>query len=531
MAVLLVLSGCSGLLDAHNNDAPDVAGTLSTPEGVKALVATTYQAIWAANHDTYSALYAQLLNLSLESYSAAISGNPGNTLPRVAISNAPGNLLARDYFNDFSGLSRNSRTSANVIIALDRLVATGLTLGSVGVNAAARAFALFTNGVSLGNLALAFDSAAIVTQAVPSGDIPPLSGAADVMKAAVANLDSAIAIAAAPSSGPGFPLNSQWINGRAMSAGDFVRFVRSYRARFRAGVARTPAQRAAVDWAAVLADVENGIQADVNVSLDPNSGWRNGWIDVHYLFGTFHQMTPMMIGMADTSGNYGAWLSVPLVSRAPFLIKTPDRRFPSGETREAQIAHSPAVPSGVLYFRNRSVGATVGEPWGQSFYDFYRWQSIYNNNRRGEFPLMTKAEMDMLAAEGYLRRGQIAPAAALIDQYRARAGLPTLSGVVTTSTMPVPGGRACVPRVPTSAGNTAECGTIFEAMKWEKRMETAFTGWASWYFDSRGWGDLPEGTALEFPVPYQELEARKKPFYNLGGIGGKSAAAKGTYGL
>ena len=75
------------------------------------------------------------------------------------------------------------------------------------------------------------------------------------------------------------------------------------------------------------------------------------------------------------------------------------------------------------------------------------------------------------------------------------------------------------------------CGTIFEALKWEKRMETAFTGWASWYFDSRGWGDLPEGTPLEFPVPFQELDARQKPLYNLGGIGGKSAAAKGTYGL
>ena len=62
-------------------------------------------------------------------------------------------------------------------------------------------------------------------------------------------------------------------------------------------------------------------------------------------------------------------------------------------------------------------------------------------------------------------------------------------------------------------------------------METAFTGWASWYFDSRGWGDLAEGTALEYPVPYQELDARRKPIYDLGGVGGKSAAVKGTYGF
>ena len=31
---------------------------------------------------------------------------------------------------------------------------------------------------------------------------------------------------------------------------------------------------------------------------------------------------------------------------------------------------------------------------------------------------------------------------------------------------------------------------------------------AIWYLDSRGWGDLPEGTALFWPVPYQELQVR-----------------------
>ena len=82
-----------------------------------------------------------------------------------------------------------------------------------------------------------------------------------------------------------------------------------------------------------------------------------------------------------------------------------------------------------------------------------------------------------------------------------------------------------------AVSNTATCGTIFEAMKWEKRMETAYTGFAAWYFDSRGWGDLPEGTALEFPVPYQELDSRGLALYSLGGLGGIKAAPKGTYGL
>jgi hypothetical protein len=532
MAVVLAAAACTDPLNITNNDAPDVAHTLATPTGIEAFAGTTYQAIWSADNGSSASIYPQLMNMAFESYSSAgnFAMTTRNAIPRSAITNARGSQSALDNFRDFSGLSKNSRTAANVIIALDKLIATGQNLGSAALNARTRSFAFFTNGVSLGNLALAYDSAAIVTERVPSDDLPALSGAAEVMKAALASVDSAVAIAGAlPATG--FTLPSTWINGRAMTVTDFVRFVRSYRARLRAGVARTPAERAAVDWAAVIADVVNGIQADVNVTLDPGAGWTNGWLTLHFLAG-IHQMTPMIIGMADTSGQYDAWLSVPLNRREAFLIRTPDKRFPRGETRAAQTVNSPAVLPPGQYFRSRNTGGDViAETWGSSFYDFYRWLPISNANGRGEFPLITKAEMDMLAAEGYLRQGQIAAAAALIDIYRVRAGLLAVSSPTLTATTPVPGGRACVPRVPTSAGNTTACGDIFEAMKWEKRMETAFTGWASWYFDSRGWGDLPEGTPLEFPVPYQELEARRKPFYDLGGIGGKSAAAKGRYGL
>mgnify|MGYP003291237819 CR=1 FL=1 len=58
-----------------------------------------------------------------------------------------------------------------------------------------------------------------------------------------------------------------------------------------------------------------------------------------------------------------------------------------------------------------------------------------------------------------------------------------------------------------------------EAMKYEKRLETAYTTYGAWFFDSRGWGDLPVGTPLEWPVPFQELDARLLPLYNLGGVG------------
>jgi hypothetical protein len=94
----------------------------------------------------------------------------------------------------------------------------------------------------------------------------------------------------------------------------------------------------------------------------------------------------------------------------------------------------------------------------------------------------------------------------------------------------VPGGANCVPKVPVGPTfTTTACGNIFEAMKWEKRIETAYTHFGAWFQDSRGWGDLPAGTGLDFAVPYQDLQVRGHAIYSKGG-GLPGTAAKGTYG-
>ena len=57
-------------------------------------------------------------------------------------------------------------------------------------------------------------------------------------------------------------------------------------------------------------------------------------------------MTPMILGMADSTGAYDAWLATPLQQRSAFLLKTADKRFPSGETRAAQTAVTGTSKSG-----------------------------------------------------------------------------------------------------------------------------------------------------------------------------------------
>jgi hypothetical protein len=243
----------------------------------------------------------------------------------------------------------------------------------------------------------------------------------------------------------------------------------------------------------------------------------------------------MYFGMSDISGAYDAWLARPLGERSPFLVRTPDLRWPQGATRAAQVASAPN-PEDVysLPYIDALADDETAEGWGWSFYQFQRTKKIRLGPpaNTGDFPEMMKAEIDMLAAEGYIRKGDLASAAQKIDITRVgNGGLPALTGAITARSDPVPGGGSCVPRVPAPpAFNSTVCGDIWEAMKYEKRMETAYTSFGRWWIDGRGWGDLVLATPLEYPVPFQEMNARLKPSYNMGG-GGISSAAQGTYGF
>jgi hypothetical protein len=539
----LAAAACQEPLNVENPNDPDVQRAFATAQGVERLIGQSYQQVHVAIHGG-NAIKPQLMTMSFESHAAL--GNFGMGLragmPRLPISNARGNQTATENLREFSLLQRNARSTADGIAALDRLrEAKSNVLGSVGADLRARAFGFFALGASLAYAAMIYDSAAVVYPTTPTTEVPALSGYASVMTEAIKMLDTAIAIAtsaAAVTDNATFTIPLGWLPTATYPTGfsraEFIQLVRSFRARFRAGVARTTAERQAADWAAIIADAENGLQNDLAITLSISAGWRNLNIESQYRYEGWHQMPPVLIGMADTATAYDAYLALPLGARGPILIRTPDRRFPPGETRAAQQANSPNPPTGLLYFRNRpSGGDTPAEPWGTSFYDHNRFYTIFQSaDKAGPWPDITRAELDLLAAEGYIRRDDFVRAAALIDTYRTRAGLPALSGVITARNQPVPGGTACVPQVPTAPSFTsANCGDIWEAMKWEKRLETAWTGYGQWYFDMRGWGDLPEGTPLHYPVPYQEMDARLVPFYDLGGVGGRDAAPKGTYGL
>ncbi len=555
VGIALSLVGCKADLGVPNNNNPDIGRALARPGDVESFILNSYGQMQQASFGVNGSIMPSLLTMAFENASGLANWGmgPRSAIPRAAIANSRGNPYEVENLVQYARLPRAARVAANGIVALRK---PGFTIGSVASDQRAMAFAYLVLGAANGNLALAYDSVSVVT---PEDDISQgapanLLGYAQGMPIALQQLDSAIAISGRA---PGYTLPTTAINGTAFTSAQVIQIARGWKARLRAGVARTPVERAAVDWTAVIADAGAALPTDLTITMSNAAGspWTIATAQ-HELYDTWSQQPPMIIGMADSvraggaacaAGDcYDAWLATSLNSRYRFLIRTADQRFPPGETRDAQRTSSgstpdanfPTPPRTNLYFRNRRPTDPTGEAWGVSFYDFYRFQ-LFWNTFNGPVPVMTRAEMDLLMAEGYIRTGDFANAMAKINITRVANGkLPPLTGIISatdpirTSTDPTGTSGSCVPRVPQPPTfTTAACGNIMEAMKWEKRMETELTHLGAWFIDSRGWGDLPEGTPLHFPVPFQEMDARAKPSYNLGGVGGAGSAAKGTYGF
>ncbi len=567
--LLTGLGACKGPLDVQNQNQSDVDRTLATPADLETFIGTTYliahQATLGGSND---GLQTQMQTMGFENVSglANFAMGPRGAIPRPPITNTPNATGDAGNQFDFYRGNRAARMATMGLAAL-KIPRLGTTaLGSVGRDRRARAFAHFSLGVALGNLALAYDSASVLTDLDDFKAAIPFSGYRVVMTEALKHLDSAIAIVKGDSAAnANFPLptgTAPWLSlpsGVIPDTNFFFRLVRSYRARFRADVARTPAERAdtsaggIVNWAQVIADANLGITADFSINMTAtfgNSGWDVVWPAQAFATGSasWHQMSQFILGMADTSGAYSSWLGTTRLSRVPFPVVTRDNRFPGSATACNIVAPVPDACRTALttvgaagnftgrpYWRNRPSGEDQPvDPFGMSMYDYRRSRGFFDANRSGSYPVMTATEIRLLAAEGYYRTGNYTEMINRINVSRGAANLQAIPNTITDTLTPVPGGVVgCIPKVPDSAQNfrAAHCGNVWDALKYEYRLETAYAGYGMWFFAGRGWGDIPEGTALNWPVPWEELFVRSMPIYGTGGLGGFESAGRGSYGL
>lgn len=500
--VVAALAACADLEVTNQND-PDRERAVATPGDVEALISGSFSNWWQGGH-------WNSIGIGMSAAADAHTASWGNfgmqdisSEPRVAFNNQSSYSYSYITDNHWTDNYRALTSIRDGLEALDGGVA--LIDGGEDNTHRARTFAAFVQGLALGHLALTFDQAFIVDETVTIEDTPQLQPWTDVLQVSLAKLDQAVSMAAEQS----FTIPADWVGGvRDLSNTELAELAHGYKARFLISAPRDVAGRDAVDWQAVLAEVDQAHTEDFETVSTIDGDWRRDRLKVHGggLEG-WARIDLQMLGPAHAGSDWRDWLALEPGLRQPFLIDTDDRRITGGDpTSEGlYVRYLEGIPfrpeRGTYHFSNYS---------DSRWFELHAVSPTYRGMNNGEFPVK---ELDFIRAEALFRIGDRAGAAAIINKYREANGeLPpvTVNGV--------PQSDRCVPK--TAAG---ACGDLWETLKYEKRIEVYHYGFGVEFFDDRGWGDLLTGTPLQFPVPGEELETLLMPLYTFGG-GGESSA-------
>ena len=532
LGLVTVALGCADL-DVENPNAPDQDRALSTAGDVESLISGAFHSWWNTAGGRYPSTTFILSGMSFQH-----SGWPANAglvfysgFPRPPVANNPANEfysnIADPYEESYSMLSavRSGLKSINENEDIRS------ELGATAV-ARDRAFAKFMQGLGHATVALMYDQGFVLDEttedgAVQSGELEPVPYD-QLMSQALTYLDEAISIA----EGNTFTIPAGWMS-REVSSTQLAGLAHTLKARYMAAVARNPQERDAVDWNAVISELDQGVES-FDVQLDPTLYSYEGFeTDVvnYWSFAAWQQLTYFIHGMADQSGDYQAWLQQPIADRLPdvngdpVLIETPDTRYPQGSTLQEQIDNPGeyfAVPDpnstapGAAFSLANNFQKPGRGVWRWSYYFDYRLPLMLGG---GAWGFVTEAETRLLRAEALYRNGQLGQAAQLVNESRTQHGLNQTDASGTNT--------SCVPQLP-----NGDCGGLLEMLKWEKRLETQYRGLmaAPWYFDGRGWGDLYGGTPVHFPLPAQDANLLGITPYTFGGCGQDGAASNSGYG-
>ena len=503
-ALALVLTACQDL-DVVNPNEPDAQRATRQPAATEAFIATSFRPWWVrAGHDDYPSWAFATMSNEITSGFADFGQLELSAEPRSAWNNSPVNARNQvsegPWYDFYSAIS----AATDGVKAIDG----GLVIGTDVNTARARAFGKFIQGISHGYLGLYFDSAFVVDEKLQLDTItePRLQHYDAVITEAIKQLDSAIAI----SSRTTFTLPADNFLFQSMTSAQFARLANSFVARLMVYKARTPAERAAVDWNAVIARIDAGIQTNFAPTAVPDIIW-DDWKRLVARLRTagrpsdFGRPSYWLVGPADSTNGFVNWVNTPVANRVAFQLRTRDRRI--------QGAGGPATPGTYAGYNQNNIFTASRGTYRFSWYYFLRY-GTGDTWQNGAQPDMLVSEMNLLKAEGLMRLGQAAAAVPLINLTRQANGqLPA----VTVDGPPDEAG--CVPRKLNGA-----CGSLWDALRYEKRIEGLGVNGVVSFFDARGWQALPEFTILQLPVPGSELAVLQRNLYTFGGPGGQAAA-------
>ncbi len=529
--VTILLAGCQDLL-VNNHNSPDRYRAMTDAGDVEALISSAYRLWWTTAHHNQP---NRALSVMGNETTSALTGSAVLDVarePRQMIPNSqgyPGWWVQRRPWDQRWQIISNVTDGLHAIRDGNLRMLEQEGSEPVDVTVRAQAFAYFLSGVAHTYLAYHFDQSYIFTpdmELAEDLDFQDMDRSGwgfhpydEVAETGRELLEESIRlIAESPR-----PIPARWTNSVELSQDDFARLAHSFIARSLVYTARTPAERAAVDWQQVLYHLDRGIQQDLWATYEENI-----WIAAYKLYTQYLNDTRLnnrLVGPADTSGAYQDWLATPPLEREKFLIETPDRRI-TGPTATSNGSYVGYRASAV------SNSATRG-PYLDSHYLSIRFGGQAGVRDSEVLVTMPVLEMDFLRAEAYYRLGRREEAAEIINRTRTAPqviGDETFPGLPAVTAAGVPEAADCVPRKPYRLEDgIVPCGDLWDALMYEKRVELHGIEALIPYADQRGWGRLVEGTPLHFAITWRELETIGYPEYSFGGIGNEGSAPAPTY--
>ena len=462
----VVGNACTDLAVTNLND-PDRQRAIQTPGDVESLISGSFNSVFWSYQDSYTVCAPGVAANSHSSSWGNWGMRDSSEEPRIAYNNDPSysyNNQAETPWGDAYSALAGARDGLAAI-------AEGLKIieGETDVTPRAVAFGKLVQGMAHANLARFFDQAFIIDENSDLANIELVDS--DVLyAAAIGYFNEAIQAA----QGSTFTVPSAWVGfGGDWSASDLAQIAKALKVRLTIQMPRSKAERDAVDWNAVLTGLSDGLPFEVGQYYDGNTwGWHRSKLHCGGRQSGWNRIDMRTIGPADVSGQWETWINAAPNDKEPFDIVTPDSRITD--------PGDPQSGGKLLRWYGNSPYPLSRGIWHFSNYMDYRWDFP---SFIGFYPDFVQAEVDFIRAEAWYRLGQFDKAREVVNQYRANGDLPPF----VTNQNPDPP-ASCVPQ---NANGT--CGDLWEALKYEKRIENYHYGSVSEFMDDRGWGDLEVG--------------------------------------
>jgi hypothetical protein len=161
--MVAALGACEKQLEVTNPNSPETRRVLAAPGDAEALLGGYYRRWHAGIYGGTGNVHGMANMLSLQNYSSLANNCQNARTPFTGVSNTntPGNVCAGEQSSMYFTEGEVNRVASSI---LKQLADSTFTLGSTAQNARARSFAEFLRGLSLGYIALIYDSGAVISQ-------------------------------------------------------------------------------------------------------------------------------------------------------------------------------------------------------------------------------------------------------------------------------------------------------------------------------------------------------------------------------